>query len=95
MDDSKFALFFVGLGALVLGIVLRGFALVYLWGWFIVPLGLPQVQMAHAIGILMLMAYMTHEGYTDPKTTTTTKIITSVIQPPIVLLFGYIVHLCM
>ncbi len=50
------------LGALVLaaaGFVLVGAALASLWGWFLVPLGAPSINVAHAVGLyttLMLLA---------------------------------------
>lgn len=40
--------------ALVFGLVnafLRGWVLTQLWSWFLVPLGLPSVSLAQAIGI--------------------------------------------
>lgn len=38
--------------------ILRGFVLAKMWLWFLVPLGVPEIGKAHAIGIAMLAALM-------------------------------------
>ena len=53
-----------GLGVIGLGIagtmILRGWALSTLWGWFVAPVfALPTLGMAQAIGITMIVALMT------------------------------------
>jgi len=47
--------FFVFCGGFVLMLLFRGYVLVDLWEWFMVPLGLPRVGMAHALGIALLI----------------------------------------
>ncbi len=37
------------------GISLRGLVLSLLWGWFIVPLGLPAINIFHAYGLALLV----------------------------------------
>lgn len=44
--------------------VLRGWALSILWSWFMVPLGLPTLGIAHAIGFAMTVAFLTHQDST-------------------------------
>lgn len=36
--------------------VLRGFVLASLWGWFVVPLGVPALGIAQAIGISLIVS---------------------------------------
>jgi len=49
-------------GALALGYVWSGFALTILWGWFMVPtFGLPQLALAPAIGVAVVVGYLTHQ----------------------------------
>ena len=33
----------------------RGFAAAVLWGWFVVPLGVPEVSMLHAVGLMLAL----------------------------------------
>lgn len=49
----------VFVGITVLASLFNGWALSVLWGWFLVPLGLPQIGMAHAIGIGLLVGFLT------------------------------------
>jgi hypothetical protein len=74
--DTLLGIFIVGgvgigilslvLGVMVLATLLRGYVLSWLWLWFIVPLGLREISVVHAIGISILIAMLTR-GL--PKTT--------------------------
>jgi hypothetical protein len=44
---------------IILGIILRGFVLAALWEWFMVPMGAPMLTPTHALGVSMLVAYLT------------------------------------
>ena len=49
----------IGLFAMIpLLIINSGLAVSILWGWFIVPLGAPQIGVAHAIGISATMFFV-------------------------------------
>ena len=73
--------------------IVRGFVLSYLWTWFLVPFGLPEIGVAWAIGLSMIVAYLTHEGaYTGPADEAWGKFAGSLFSPFLLLLFGYIVH---
>lgn len=37
----------------------RAFVMTRLWGWFVVPLGLPAIGIAHAIGLSLLFGVVT------------------------------------
>jgi hypothetical protein len=41
--------------------VFRGYVLSEMWSWFIVPLGAPALTVVHAIGISMLVAFLTYQ----------------------------------
>ncbi len=43
--------------ALVLAI-LSGFTIMVMWGWYIVPLGLPAINMIHAIGLDLFTTFI-------------------------------------
>lgn len=38
--------------------VICGFTIMVMWRWFIVPLGLPAINIAHACGIDMLVTFL-------------------------------------
>lgn len=45
--------------AIAAGIALNGWALMTLWGWFVVPLGPPAVGLWHALGLSLLCQMLT------------------------------------
>jgi hypothetical protein len=48
--------------ALLLPVVmLNGWGLGKLWMWFAVPLGVPVISLGQAIGLSLLVAYLTHQ----------------------------------
>jgi hypothetical protein len=42
--------------------VLRGWVLSIIWGWFLVPLGLPAIGIAQAIAISLIASFLTHQA---------------------------------
>jgi hypothetical protein len=46
---------------------LEGLVLSYLWEWFVVPLGLKPVSILHAIGICILLDFVTYHYYDYKK----------------------------
>lgn len=86
------ALLFVILTTLLGGLVLQD-----LWGWFIVPLGVMQISIVHAIGISLVVRLVT---YTIPKGNedmgdTLSRVIASILYLLAVWGIGFIVHLYM
>jgi hypothetical protein len=89
--------------AIVLSAVFNGYALSVLWGWFVVPtFNLPQLSIAAAIGIAMVVGYLTKQEITDPKDedrSFTEKMVRAtifaIVKPGFALLFGWVVHLFM
>lgn len=56
----------VSIPAIIVGsILLNGYALSILWGWFMVPLHLPALGLAHAVGIATLIGTVTHYTNTN------------------------------
>ena len=43
----------------ILGVILAAYIVRDLWGWFIVPLGLPRFGLAHALGLTGLLRFVT------------------------------------
>ncbi len=49
-----------GIPALIaFGAIIKGWAVSVLWGWFFVPLGLPPIGVALAIGVSLTITYLT------------------------------------
>ena len=54
---------------MVAGVMWSGFVLSILWGWFFVPsLGVPALSVPSAIGIALVVSYMTHQYQKKNKT---------------------------
>jgi len=75
----------------------RGYALTVLWQWFMVPaLGLPELRVAEAIGVALVVTYLTyHSAGSDIKDGTEEAVKRTVFQalfPLLALGFGWIVH---
>ena len=88
---------------MVVSSIFNGYALSVLWGWFIVPtFGMPALGVVPAIGIAMVVSYLTHQTHESEKKDDDgigVKIFKAVIlslgKPAFTLLFGWIVHLFM
>jgi hypothetical protein len=54
---------FLGVCAfIVLSNILSGWALVIMWGWFVVPIfGLPKLSVVSAMGVSLVVSYLTHQ----------------------------------
>lgn len=88
----------VGFVALVaLSAVLNGWALAILWGWFMVPFGLPALSIPTAIGVALVVSFLTHQtDHYEDKTKTggerfATSVVAAFIKAPIALTIGWIV----
>lgn len=84
----------------VSGYILNGWALVKLWGWFIVPTfpSIPTLTPVQAIGISIIISYLTSEGAATEKHEDDTTgeavvraILMVVLKPLIVVGIGWIV----
>ena len=51
----------------LIAVFLRGWALIWLWTWFLVPFGLPQIGFWHACGISLTVAFLTYEYNKDSE----------------------------
>ena len=85
---------------LVISTIANGFALSVLWGWFISPVfGLPALTIVQAIGLSMVVSYLTYQYIRDSgeKKTLTKSILTelvmAILRPALVLGLGAIVNL--
>lgn len=87
--------FLIGIGGLVTvtaAIVFRGVALSWIWFWFVVPLGVPVIGIAWAIGLSGLIATITHQDVVTVDRDIGPALALAFLQPAFALLFGLIVH---
>lgn len=96
--------FIVGFVALMVPLtLLRGYVAYKCWEWFMVPtFGLPQVGIVSSLGLMTVIGIFI-PNHVDPKDDEHAEkwfdrnrtILTHLLTPPMVLLFGYIYHLFM
>ena len=86
------------LGLLVPSIIIRGLVFTILWGWFVVPLGIAAISIAHAIGLTSLIHFV-FMSYAKEKHKNEHKlgflVSRMLIVPFVVLFFAWIIHLFM
>jgi hypothetical protein len=49
-------------GVILLATLFRAYVLRDLWEWFVVPLGMPAIGLAHAVGISSIVGYLTQQA---------------------------------
>jgi len=94
------ALILIGLlifGLLVmipLSILMNAFVLHKLWAWFMVPLGIAPIGLAHAWGLAILIGLFTTSKVqkTESKGEAIGQFIGLMLAPLFALLFGWIAH---
>ena len=89
---------FAALGLLVLAFlapIANGFALSWLWFWFITPLGVPVIGTAHAIGISMIARWVTDHNAATKERTPAELAGLIIFMPLLALGFGWLAHLFM
>lgn len=77
----------------VISTLLGAYALSTLWGWFIVSkFGLPSLGYAEAIGVNMVVAYMTHQiPLKGEQRATSELLLIGIMKPLIALGVGWVV----
>lgn len=82
-------------GMLALSVIINGYVLSILWVWFLVPLGLPAISIAHSIGIAMVSSWLTYQHQTSKQEGKEKALenlaIIFVVRPLAVLGVGYLV----
>jgi hypothetical protein len=88
---------FVGILALVaLSAIVNGWILGILWAWFIIPVfALPALNIPQAIGLGMVVSYITFHYTKDEDTGWSRVVLTLIMRPIVALGIGYIVTLFM
>ena len=78
---------------LIITSVLNGWALSILWLWFLVPFGLPVLSIPQAIGIAMVVNYLTYQYIKNNDKDWGTALVAALARPFVALGIGYIVTL--
>jgi len=91
----------VSIGYMPFGYVLNGWVLSILWRWYIAPLGLPAITIPSAIGVSLVVGFLTVRGsskdHTDDRSSEDklrdcfTNLAAAIVHPLLVLLIGWIV----
>jgi hypothetical protein len=82
---------------MVFASILRGWVLSILWSWFVVPMGAPVVGITHAIGISMVVSFLTYQHIDNDSDksgieTTIALCLSGLIQSVLALGLGWVVH---
>lgn len=66
---EKVGQLFVAILGITASKLISGYVLIWLWHWFIVPFGIQQISLTHAVGISVIVGYITYQGSgkTDDK----------------------------
>lgn len=83
----------------VLGTIVNGWALMTLWGWFIVPVfELPPLTTVQAIGVAMVISFLTkRHDLSEQRKRSTSEMISlligsSFLLPVVTVVIGFVVH---
>lgn len=76
--------------------VWSGFVMQLMWAWFVVPLGVPAIGIAHALGLRLLAEWMTYQDRDlSDKNDLLESAIKSFLIPLLMLGLGAAVHAAM
>ena len=88
-----FAVTFGLIAWIVLAIIVRGWVLTVLWGWFLVPLGAPALSIPFALGISTIIGlFLQNVSRTKSEGSTVPNLVAqSLLGPLVSLLVGWII----
>jgi hypothetical protein len=84
---------------IIAGTIMNGWVLSITWGWFIVPFfHLPKLSLVFAMGIGLVISFLTHQDIPNPKDQTTSEAVgrlvaSAFITPLMFLVTGWVIHL--
>lgn len=95
----SFAAVLVVLGLILAGVyAYLGWAIMVMWNWFVVPLGVAELSIAHAVGLSMLWSLFALRLRYDltkssrPKKEKYTAMSAYLVSPAVTVFFGWIVQ---
>ena len=79
--------------------LLRGWAVMTLWAWFVVPLGAPALTIWHAVGVSLIVGLLTYQVQYEPADEANelfwTRFSTAILAPLICVGWGWLWHWAM
>ncbi len=76
--------------------VIDGLALSVLWGWFVHPLGVREIGIAHAIGISIVLRFILSDTAKTKQGKGTWELVgTLLLAPLFAIAMGWVIHLFM
>jgi hypothetical protein len=67
-----------------------------LWGWFMVPLGLPAIGIAHAFGLDVLVSHLVRQNCSEGMFESATEVVAYWLATSLTAItFGFLAHLAM
>lgn len=93
-DWEKLAKMLAGLLLFPITLVAYAFVVATFWGWFVVPLGAPDIGLAHAYGLAILVG-MVAKRHTKDERSVLEAFAGALMYCGLALLFGWIAHLLM
>jgi hypothetical protein len=80
---------------MVIAYLLDGFALMLLWNWFMTTTfsGLPALSLVQAIGIGIVIGFLTHQHIPRDKEQQNEMMVYAIIVPVLSIIIGWVVHL--
>ena len=92
--NENLAKFVLGVVALVFIVIINGYVVMTMWGWFISPtFNLEVLTFSESIGLSMFVTYCTNDPSSikeEFKEDLTSQLITATIRPVIALTFAYL-----
>ena len=86
-------------GLIVMTVALNGWALALMWGWFVVPLGLPSIDWLWAGGLATIISFLTQDPNAAQKEQKDSDVWMNVaiafIRPVLTVLFAWGIHVLM
>jgi hypothetical protein len=87
----------------ILGAIWAGYVITLLWLWFMCPLGLPEISLAHAVGVDLLITFITQKLVFDKKEADEDEVWSPIkqilkhlfVRPLFFLAAGYVAHFFM
>lgn len=82
------------IGIITGGYLLNGWALFKLWGWFIVPFGLPPLSIPWAIGVAIVVGFLTTHSIPkgQKEDDISLALVVMFVRPLISVFIGWIVY---
>ena len=71
--------------------ILNGFVIVKLWAWFIVPFGLEPITMVPAIGLGLIVGFLTEQRVPSDDDKKFEPLVRMYLSPLLTLLAGWVV----